>query len=211
MYKTQLAAHESLSENLPEDQVSKWKQVVDRWLESPGTGEDPFEEPRTSQLCGMFLRLQAQAYVDTPSAATVNSTRLKIAEEEAEELAAGTLPPHDVTPGIFIHIGLDLEDQQYVFTSFSSVGKLTCSIYRRTLRARAAKGPTATSTLADIQEKRNLLKHWIEAFQAIQDVHMAILVPYQNGETPFLSLTLTLCLPPSRSRRQRMPPSHCPS
>ena len=48
------------------------------------------------------------------AAATVNSTRLKIAEEEAEELAAGTLPPHDITPGIFIQLGLELEDKQYV-------------------------------------------------------------------------------------------------
>lgn len=40
-----------------------------------------------------------------------------------------------------------------------------------------------TGTLADIQDKCNLLKCQIELFQAIQDVHMPVLVQYQNGET----------------------------
>ncbi len=46
------------------------------------------------------------------SAATIKSTRLAIAEEEAQELAAGTLPPHDVSPGVFLQLGLEIEEQQ---------------------------------------------------------------------------------------------------
>lgn len=58
MFKTQTTAHEGLEENLPEGQVQKWKQTVETWLQNPGTGQDPFKEPRTSK--SFVAQLDAQ-------------------------------------------------------------------------------------------------------------------------------------------------------
>lgn len=70
-------------------------------------------------------------------AATLKSTRLQIADEEARELAAGTLPPHDVSPGVFLQHGLKIEEQQCVFPM------LTCHACLRAYRSLQARHPRA--------------------------------------------------------------------
>lgn len=39
-------------------------------------------------------------------------TKLELAMEEEKEYTEGTLPAHEVTPGIFLQLGLELEEQQ---------------------------------------------------------------------------------------------------
>ncbi|PIL23673.1 hypothetical protein GSI_13422 [Ganoderma sinense ZZ0214-1] len=136
MRATQEAAHKDLIATIDADSIKRWQSEVEAWQADPQNSPDLYEEPRPT--------------------ATYQSVRLKIAEEEAGELAASTLPPHDVSPGVFIQVGLELEEQQ------------------RNLKIRQARGATAMSTLADMQEKRNNLSRRIESWQAVQAAHTPI-------------------------------------
>ncbi|KAI0744413.1 hypothetical protein C8Q76DRAFT_606972, partial [Earliella scabrosa] len=143
------AAHEDLtsSSNIPSETVAKWTVELENWNLQPGKGDDPYESPRTT--------------------ATVKTARLEIAEEEAKEMAAGSLPPHDVLPGVFIQVGLDLEEQ-----------------HRRSLHAREKQTSSADGSLAELQERRNALMRRIDSWQAIQDVHMPIVAQFRAGGDP---------------------------
>ena len=43
---------------------------------------------------------------------SMSAIRLQLATEEAEEAKEGILPPHEVTPGVFLQVALELEEQQ---------------------------------------------------------------------------------------------------
>ena len=43
---------------------------------------------------------------------TLNEIRLRLSREETATLAAGRQFAHEISPANFIHIGLDLEEQQ---------------------------------------------------------------------------------------------------
>ena len=45
-------------------------------------------------------------------ALTRNQVRGQIADEEAQELANGVASPHEITQGVFLNLGLELEEQQ---------------------------------------------------------------------------------------------------
>jgi hypothetical protein len=47
---------------------------------------------------------------------TTAEVRLELAKEEAEEAKRGEFPPHDVSPNMFLAVGLELEEQQYVLS-----------------------------------------------------------------------------------------------
>lgn len=44
----------------------------------------------------------------------MKNIRLEIADEEAADLAGGNLPAHEVSPGVFLQMGLEIEEQQCV-------------------------------------------------------------------------------------------------
>ncbi len=41
--------------------------------------------------------------------------KLQLSKEEALEAAQGKLPPHEVTPGVLLQVGLELEEKQSVY------------------------------------------------------------------------------------------------
>lgn len=45
---------------------------------------------------------------------TMAKVRLELAEEELKRATSGSASVHDVSPNAFLHIGLDLEEHQYV-------------------------------------------------------------------------------------------------
>lgn len=47
-------------------------------------------------------------------ASKVSEVRLRLTQEEAAEAAKGKESPHEVSASVFIRMGLELEDQQYV-------------------------------------------------------------------------------------------------
>lgn len=38
--------------------------------------------------------------------------RLKLANEDAQDMLSGSIISHEVTPGVFIQMGLEIEDRQ---------------------------------------------------------------------------------------------------
>ncbi|TFK79970.1 hypothetical protein K466DRAFT_504692 [Polyporus arcularius HHB13444] len=146
MYAKQRAAHESLTATFEPEVVKKWEAEIEAWNEDPTKATDPYEEVRAS--------------------ATLKSTRLQIADEEAQELAAGTLPPHDVSPGVFLQHGLEIEEQQ------------------RAIRAHERNSSATDGNLADLQEKRNGLTRRIDTWRGMQDLHMPVVAHTADSETP---------------------------
>lgn len=47
-----------------------------------------------------------------PLVVKLKTVRLELANEEAEEAKAGKLPAHEVTPAVFLQVGLELEEIQ---------------------------------------------------------------------------------------------------
>ena len=46
---------------------------------------------------------------------TIADIKLELSREELDEAERGILPPHDISPNTFLIVGLELEEQQYVF------------------------------------------------------------------------------------------------
>ncbi|KAI0662341.1 hypothetical protein C8Q70DRAFT_1050991 [Cubamyces menziesii] len=138
--------------------IREWEEMIKAWEEDHDR-PDPYEEP--------------QAAV---SYATAKKT---LNEEEAIEAREGKLPRHEVTPGVFLQLGLELEDRQ------------------RALRARLASGMRTISELAEQQEKRNVLSRRVETWQVMQDVHMPMVAPLRvsSDETPSSSSSSSLAKP----------------
>jgi hypothetical protein len=47
---------------------------------------------------------------------TMANIRLELAKEELEEAKMGAELAHNISPNIFLQVGLELEEQQYVIT-----------------------------------------------------------------------------------------------
>ncbi|TFK80022.1 hypothetical protein K466DRAFT_504583, partial [Polyporus arcularius HHB13444] len=155
MYAKQATAHKNLSATFPTENVERWNAEINAWHEDPrGAEVDPYEEQHAT--------------------ATIKSTRLAIAEEEAQELAAGTLPPHEVSPGVFLQLGLEIEEQH---------SQCNC-VSRRGLQVREKNSSGTDGSLAEIQEKRTTLKRRIDTWQALQDLHMPIVPQFRHSGDP---------------------------
>ncbi|EIW51877.1 uncharacterized protein TRAVEDRAFT_54297 [Trametes versicolor FP-101664 SS1] len=129
--------------------VNQWEAMVRTWEEDTSS-PDPYEEPAAS--------------------ISYATTKKQLNEEEAIEARQGVFPSHDVTPGVFLQLGLEIEDQQ------------------RALTVRAASG-TSISELAGQQEKRNVLMRRIDSWQAMQDVHMPVATPLRASPSDPSSTT----------------------
>jgi hypothetical protein len=77
---------------------------------------------------------------------------------------------HEMSPNIFLQIGLELEEQQ----SVKFICKLYLLTYDRFRRALLdeSKGKKTTLKAANLQEKRNVLHRRIEAWRVVQAVYM---------------------------------------
>ncbi|KAI0689410.1 hypothetical protein C8T65DRAFT_700260 [Cerioporus squamosus] len=136
---SQRKVYQDYTVNIPADTVDEWDAMLKAWhadLDQP----DPFQEPTI--------------------AISLASEKLKLNEEEAVEAAQGKLPLHDITPGMLLQVGLELEEKQ------------------RALRQRAKKGRSMTE-LAQQQQKRNALMRRIESWQAGQDFHMPMVAEFR--------------------------------
>ncbi|KAH8069588.1 hypothetical protein BXZ70DRAFT_1013367 [Cristinia sonorae] len=120
--------HDSLYKTEDTDQ---WHEDLQRWYNNPNSKPDPFEEPATGL--------------------SVKSVQEKLAREEAETLAHGDLPPHEVSPADFIQVGLELEEQQRVL--------------QKEIKDKTREG-------VSLQQKRNTLLRRIMAWRLIQDVYL---------------------------------------
>lgn len=76
-----------------------------------------------------------------------------------------------MSPSIFLQVGLEIEDQQYVNSMWMNICSHIDSLPRRTLKS-SSKAPAGRNVKVDVIERRNILRrriqHWIEA----QNVYM---------------------------------------
>ncbi|RPD52689.1 hypothetical protein L226DRAFT_548691 [Lentinus tigrinus ALCF2SS1-7] len=158
----QRKVYQDYTANIPAETIDEWDTMLKAWHADPDQ-PDPFQEPT----------------IDISLAAV----KLQLNEEEAVEAAAGRLPSHDdVTPGVLLQVGLELEEKQ------------------RALRLRA-RTQRSLSELAQHQQKRNALWRRIELWQAGQDYHMPMVAELRSStssdsvNTPIKAEDVPLWLP----------------
>ncbi|OJT11755.1 hypothetical protein TRAPUB_11697 [Trametes pubescens] len=124
--------------------VQTWEALIAVWDEDPESHLDPYEEPQND-------------------ASAVAAVKHEIALEDTEDINHGrTLESHEVTPGVFLQVGLEIEEQQ------------------RGLRVRKLDG-SSLKDLTEQQTKRNALLRRIGGWQAVQDVHMPMVSALRAG------------------------------
>ncbi|THH18836.1 hypothetical protein EUX98_g8889 [Antrodiella citrinella] len=142
---------EEFNATFPTQTVNKWKRHLLRWKANPNIKPDPFEELETQT--------------------TLKEIQLKLAKEDADDTARGAVVQHEVSPSVFLHLGLEIEDQQ------------------RRLRSRAV-GKHSASELVTLQEKRTTLGRRIELWRRIQNIYLPVAMPLyaadsaSSGATP---------------------------
>ena len=96
---------------LPE-QIETWEGMIAAW-EQDQDQPNPFAEPDVGE--SVFPVLFKLALIIT-LALTMAQLRLELAEEELAEISAGSSPLHGVSLNVFLQLGLDLEEQQCVWS-----------------------------------------------------------------------------------------------
>ncbi|KAJ7712102.1 hypothetical protein B0H16DRAFT_1667635 [Mycena metata] len=139
---------QALEEAKPE-QVAEWREWVDRWESKQHTdaSESPFE-----------LTEQGMSSEDIERLTTLCDIQLKIAEEELIYTDDGVEIEQEHSPGIFIAMGLEIEEQQR----------------RLEVDVKALKDPSPTQRLAFTKRRTAILKRMYK-FRQIQRVYMPTL------------------------------------
>lgn len=95
-----------------------------------------------------------------------------MADEDARDVQRGIHFPHRVSAAIFVRMGLEVEDHQYV-TEVLLFWIAANTDYRRRLLVKYAKrGTRPPAEKASLQEQRNALKKEIDKWREIQRVYM---------------------------------------
>ncbi|KAI0083018.1 hypothetical protein BDY19DRAFT_901053, partial [Irpex rosettiformis] len=144
MCEKQEAIFSEFTRTFPSEMIARWQAKVEHWEANPSLHDDPF--------------------VEDAKAMTLKDIKLKLATEEALDVAHGIPSPHEVSASAFLQIGLELEDAQ-------------CA-----LRVRA-KERRSVADLATLQTKRNTLANRIIAWRKIQEVYMPCTVALLNTWT----------------------------
>jgi hypothetical protein len=94
--------------------LSCWKSEVRAW-EKHRTGLNPYESRTTSEASFFRCTCLCDADAVTSAATTVPKVRLDLAEEELGERTAGkglAICHDEVSPSLWVHMGLEIEQQQ---------------------------------------------------------------------------------------------------
>ncbi|KAI0045474.1 hypothetical protein FA95DRAFT_1473414, partial [Auriscalpium vulgare] len=135
--RRQRVAFTEACENIPQETQDEWIAMM-RAYEDDKTAPNPYEEP-----------VVAMSLVDV---------RLELAEEEAREAALGQLSPHETTASMFLTIGFELEEQQYV---------VSLLLYQNQFLSASQ----ATEKVA-LREKQAVLRHRIASWRPIQQLYI---------------------------------------
>jgi hypothetical protein len=103
--------HEELLEEFTagfsDEIVSGWVSKIEAW-NADSTQPNPYEEVESCE--GLFVI--AAWLVQFFSATTMAKVRLELTEEELGRAISGSVPAHEISPHSFLHLGMDLEEQQ---------------------------------------------------------------------------------------------------
>ncbi|THH16521.1 hypothetical protein EUX98_g9291 [Antrodiella citrinella] len=149
MMTKQTQRFEDLNATFTKETISRWSAQLTRWNNDPTVKPDPFEELESRN--------------------TLQEIRAKLAEEDTRDTARGAVVLHKVSPSVFLHMGLEIEDQQ------------------RRLRVRATGSLNATA-LTSLQEKRSTLARRIELWRKTQAIYLPVATPlYAASSDPSAS------------------------
>ena len=103
--------HEDLFEeftaDFPPDVIEHWVGIIEAWNMDPSK-PNPYEEVETGQI---ESAVYCSTLIGIP-VTTMAKIRLELSEEELGRVMSGSVPPHQMSPHSFLHLGLDLEEQQ---------------------------------------------------------------------------------------------------
>ena len=151
MQKKQRKVFVKFNATFPSDVVRKWEKMVVEW-DADRKKKNPYEEP--------------------VAGTSVAEVRLELAKEEADDVQCGNQSVHHISASRWLTMGLDLEEQQYAYSPSEFDYLLIIFYCRRVLIWHSSRKKTTTLAAADLQEKRNSLRHCIESWQGIQKVYM---------------------------------------
>ncbi|KAI0055075.1 hypothetical protein BV25DRAFT_1816134 [Artomyces pyxidatus] len=141
-YEKQRLIFEELEKTVPPDIRTKWEQAVFDW-DRDGSKPNPYQEPVCTN--------------------TTANMRLELAQEEAEEAARGIVALHEMSASVFLNVGLELEEQQYVLL--------------------VSKAHPTSMERASLQAKRNTLQHRIQTWRTVQQLYMPGSLTVVNAES----------------------------
>ncbi|KAH9885590.1 hypothetical protein C8Q73DRAFT_659447, partial [Cubamyces lactineus] len=137
--KVQMRNFTQYTKTFKPEVIEQWERRIHEWEQDPSK-PDPYEE------------------VTVPL--SMKRTKLELSLEEEEEHMKGALPAHEVTPSVFLQLGIELEEQQRILRSPDNGGD---------------------ATAAEKQEKRVALLRRIELWQIVQDFHMPMVAPLRQS------------------------------
>lgn len=88
-------------------QTTKWSKLIDKWDKNHAVKPDPYENVETCDSLFYFLSTSLIFLLDV----SLQEARLELAKEEAREVTSTQSQP-EISPSAFLHLGLELEEQQ---------------------------------------------------------------------------------------------------
>lgn len=117
MASKQRKAAGEFTATFPPETIQQWKRMVKEW-EADSSRPNPYI---SNDRGGLYCPVQVLWFMLAFLASKLSEIRLRLLQEEAAEAERGQRLPHEVTPSVFIRMGLDLEDQQYVSIPLYSI------------------------------------------------------------------------------------------
>jgi hypothetical protein len=98
---------EQFSARFSPNTISKWTAIIEAWDDDP-TQPNPYADARSSK----YSRDDGGWWTNQSVGTTFADVRLALAAEDLQGIASGSLPPHQMSSGKFLQMGMDIEDQQ---------------------------------------------------------------------------------------------------
>ena len=110
MSSKQRQVADDFTATFPRETIQAWGLMVEEWEADPSK-----PNPYVLTEKGGFSGWNQHTYLTVHFIGSkVSEARLRLTEEEAAEAERGTTAPHKVSASVFVRMGLELEDQQYV-------------------------------------------------------------------------------------------------
>lgn len=103
-----------LSATFSPEIIKKWEEMIMKWEVNP-QAPNPYAEPESGEYCfSTIICYLLICIIGT----TLQDVRLALAREEAAQVALGKLPRHKISLSAFLFSGFELEDSQYVRSTY---------------------------------------------------------------------------------------------
>ena len=108
MHKKHSQIFADYNTTFPSDLTQSWNAHILKWNRNHKLKPDPYEEIEIRMCVITFLIVYSNIVTDT----SMKEIRLKLAKEDTEDIKSGAIISHEITPSMFLNLGLELEEQQ---------------------------------------------------------------------------------------------------